>query len=245
MSKIEVGVNENVVLGMPEVLEKDGKFSVAFPFGIFGETSDAEFDPFEEELDEAGYAKTGASNVVIRVFPPFAPKATTFGGDPKSPEVMGQEGLASVKELQNTFTQFLLQYMTSDKIKFDPYRGMNVTRENYKVELCKEEVLNLVLKNLGMDFIALMQTVKESLPTTALRLLLVRQSAEKHFATFRNKFIRENPIVELMQIPAEASKLKFTSYEIGKGLNSGVPVAKPAEGAADDDTTVEAKDVFG
>ena len=48
----------------------------------------------------------------------------------------------------------------------------------------------------------------------------VRQSQQKHYASLP-KF---PPFMEPMTIPADQSKLKFSQYEIDKGLNSGKPV---------------------
>jgi len=58
-----------------------------------------------------------------------------------------------------------------------------------------------------------------------LRLKLVRQSKDKHFATLPGKYLSDSPMVELMEVPVP--KVKFTKWELDNKLNDGTPVAKP------------------
>jgi hypothetical protein len=220
---INVGINEDVVLQKVELTEKEGKYSLDFSFGE-GDVTISD-NPFEQELDDNGYVKTSAGNSTLKVFTPFAPKDTDFSNNPVSAKDKYASALKTVGELRNLLTQFALCYTTSDKFKFDPYLGSGLTQDNVQVMLPTQEVIDRIFVNISKQFIEVMTPLLTEEPVK-LRLLLCRQSADKHFPTFRRNFIREQPVVELMAVPKESSKLKFSAYEIGKGLNDGTPKAQ-------------------
>jgi len=83
-----------------------------------------------------------------------------------------------------------------------------------------------------------------------MRLLLVRQSKDKHFATLRGTYLDDQPFLEPMAIPKDASKLKFSPWEIENGYDSSAPAPKAAkpEGGVPGATAaapVTASNIFG
>jgi len=81
------------------------------------------------------------------------------------------------------------------------------------------------------------------------RCLLVRTSKDKHFATFRSSYIEDNPFWESMDVPKEASKVKYTAYEEKEGLNDGTPASRSETADTKKSTesvaTISAASVFG
>ena len=247
MAHLRVGINENVVLKSVELVEKEGKYTLDFSFtdGSISEDATLTDSPFQEVLDEDGYVITSGSGVSkIRVWQLGAPNPVNFDGTQKTPTQILDEAKREIGEFQNLLRQFCLCYMTSDKIKFDPYKNTGLTVENMRVLLPTNEKMGLMFRNLSQEFINLI-TPEITNDVTKLRLLLVRQSVTKHFASFRKKFIREQPIVEPMIIEREASKLKFSDYEISKGLNDGTPIKAEANPEDSNEPPLDETAVFG
>ena len=229
---ISVGINEGVILQKVELTEKEGKYSLDFSFGD-GNDATVSDNPFDEELDENGMVVVNSSTNSIKLWPVMAPKDEDLKGNRLSPQQKYDIVFKEINEQKNLLIQCASCYVTSDKLMkevdgkkvsiIDLYRGIAMTRENMHSMLPNDEVLQRVFKNMSEDFVTFMTPVLAQGPTP-LRVLLVRQSAAKHYASFRRRFIREQPVFELAAIPKEASKLKFSDYEIQKGLNDGTPI---------------------
>lgn len=241
---IQVGINENVVLDKVEITDKE-KGTIAFTWRKAVEGEKKEVSAFEA-LAGDGYVETGsADGLTLRLFAPMEPYLETTDGKLISPADRTKQAADSIGEKKNIMYQIASTYMTADKVKFDIHRGTGLTLENYDEKIVTKPVLEKLMCNLGEDFIALMQPFlgKDS---EAVRLLLVRQSKTKHYADFRQKFVRDNPFIESMKVPLEASKLKFTKHELTNGLDNPTPAGiSQADAEAEKEEAISAASVFG
>jgi hypothetical protein len=251
---ISVGINEGVILQKVELTEKEGKYSLDFSFGD-GNDATVSDNPFDEELDENGMVVVNSSTNSIKLWPVMAPKDEDTKGNLLSPQQKYDIVFKEINEQKNLLIQCASCYVTSDKLVkevegkkvsiIDLYRGIAMTRENMHSMLPNNEILQRVFKNMAEDFVSFMSPILAT-EQTPLRVLLVRQSAAKHYASFRRRFIREQPVFELAAIPKEASKLKFSDYEIQKGLNDGTPIQQAAaDPAAAPAANLNEANVFG
>lgn len=142
-----------------------------------------------------------------------------------------------VQNFQAQLNSILGVYFPVDQIKYNPFRDLKttITNENLQVEFGKQEVLDTLYKNYAEDFMTMLakgDKVKRA------RLLLVRQK-NKQYATLRNKFLKDQPFIESMEVPVEKSSLKFTKFEKDNGLD------KPLEVTADSNNGGSVADLFG
>ena len=239
---IQVGINEDVVLKNVELTEKDGKWAVNFALSQGGQEEASDGDPLDEVYDENGMLVTGSGGGMnIKVWPINVPKDTTFDGAPKTIKDRIDEANDASKEMQNLFTSFARCYLTADKIKFERFRGIPITKDSMQL-LLNEDTLLLITKNLATQFIEMCQPFFNT--DVKLRLLLRRQSTTKHYPAFRDRLLQAFPFVELMAVPKEASKIAFTRYEISKGLNSGTP-SVATDAPVEDAAPVDSASLFG
>ena len=238
MGQITVGINEDVILKNVELTEKDGKYAINFTLTQGDQTGESD-DPLSEEYDENGMLITGSGGGMnIKVWPLNVPKEDTFDGKAKTIKERIDEANDASKEMQNLFTSFARCYVTTDKIHFERFKGVPITKDSMQL-LLDENVLLLITKNLTSQFIEICQPFFNS-PEYKLRVLLRRQSATKHYPSFRDRLLQAFPFVELMAVPKASSKIAFTKYEISKGLNDGTPSVStdvPAEEQAPADPT--------
>jgi hypothetical protein len=235
---IQVGINENVILTSVALNDKN---TLSFTFEEKG-TGDKPMNPFEAlASDEVVDIDNGKS---INLFQPNVPDKADMTQEKKVDIVT-----SDINKTKGILIHFLKGWMTKEEVKgaINPFAGTAVDATNYATQLLNKEVLAAIHKNMSTTFIQLITPFLAQ--RDAFRLLLVRQSADKHWPSFRGKYIEENPFWESMQIPAEASKLKFTAYEISQKLNDGTPVSKDNAKTADskpaDTAPVTAQNVFG
>lgn len=156
-----------------------------------------------------------------------------------------KSALNSLKTLRAQLNHILEQYITSDKIHWNPTGNLGFTPGAEAQELAaglqdsaKRAVLLTGIYNNYVDqFIA--QLTPHIGPASPLfRMKLPRQNAEKNFSSIP-KFA---PFMEPMSVPKNASQLKWSNYELGfrKGDDvknpkswTGVNLSSsaPAEGA--------------
>ena len=237
---LKVGINEPLYLVDVKITDKNW-------LELTWKQADAvEMDAFDA-LESEGYAETGDGTSKITIFPPLPPLEKDRQGNLKTEAKMAEEAQNVLKELKNQLNHILLAYMTQDKIKFNPYEGLGFTRENLTSLIHKKESIEAVAGNFFRGFVALVSPfVGINNDDTRVRLLCVRTSKAKHFPTLRRTYIADNPFLELASIPKEATKLKFTNYEIKEGLDNGDPVsATPdAQAHAEAVAAVDAASVF-
>lgn len=251
---IEVGINENVIIEKVEITDAV-KGTLAFTFKEAGDGSTAEADPMAA-LGGDGYADTGSGELTIRLFCPLPPFDKKADGTPVSAADQQKQAIASLGDKKNILFQILNVFMVSDKIKFDLYKGTGLDQNNFGAKIVQGPILEKVYSNMSQQFVQMVTPFVGKLEH-AVRLLLVRQSKTKHFADFRQKFVKENPFIESMLIPADTvdadgkvvpgpSKVRFTKFEIANKLNDATVLDKSAaDVAADAGVELEAANVFG
>lgn len=244
---IGIGINQNVYIKNLE-LDKDGVLSITFAEN----TPEAKMTIFDAL--QSGEVIHGGASKEIKLFSPLAP----FEKDSKGNVLTEDKRLQSVqRDLNKTQAQLihiLKAYTTKEsysRIGAESFSGVDVDKENYGTQLVKKEVLLAVHRNRCRVFMEEMQPFVGD-DTHLFRLLLVRQSKDKHFATFRGTYIEENPFYEPMEIPEKDSKIKFTPGEIKEGLNDPTPSSrseaadKPVkEGESKGGPTQSAANIFG
>lgn len=240
---IEVGINENVILDKAEITDPE-KGILTLTFRGRKSPDTVELSAFEA-LGSDGYTDTSADSTSIKILSPLPPYAQRNDGTPIPLQDQQASAIDSIAEKKNLLYQILSVYMVSSAIKFDLYKGTGLNASNFPQRIIEADVLCKVMFNMATDFVNLITPFlgKDELP---VRLLLVRQSKTKHFKDFRQRFVKENPVIESMLIPKEASKLAFTKYEINNGLNSGaVTEQAAADAVADKAEVLQVETVFG
>lgn len=211
---IGVGLNENVVLSRATTTEK-GALEIGFDYprekvGVF------------ESLQTAKVENDGTERTIL-IFP--AKKPTGVRNDDKTDDELIEMVSADLIKTKNQLTQLCEQFLTSDKIVWNPYAGTGVDNTNYRERFLDDDTLSKVSGNYFEQFIGMVTPFLNN-PAYKLRVKLVRQSKDKHFATIPGKFLADNPWVELMDVPTPM--VKFTKWEIDNKFDDGTPVSKPA-----------------
>lgn len=210
---IGVGINENVVIASAVINDKK---RLVITLEEAGTKKKSLFD----EALTAG-VQADSSSMSLNLFGPMIPKKTEMT-DAKKSDMMHED----IKKLRNQLTQMCEQFMLSadcDLATFDvQFAGTGITSENYSERLLDQDCLNRIYDNLSRRFVELITPFTNN-PEFAVRFKLVRQSADKHFATIPGRYILENPFIELMAVPKENSRVKFTDYEVAQKLNDGTP----------------------
>ena len=243
---IEVGINENVVLKSVEIEDAEkGNLVFTWRDAVVSEEgeSHAKLSAFEA-LAEDGYTETEDGRT-LRMFGPLEPFKEKTDGSPVSREEQVAKAFESIAEKKNILFQIASVYTTRDKIKFEVYRGLGMTAENSDKKILELATLQKIMSNLATDFVKIVTPFLDK-DEFAVRLLLVRRSKTKHFADFRQKFVKTNPFIESMKVPVEASKLAFTKHEIANGYDNGSPIMQNREDAdAEKAEAMDAASVFG
>jgi hypothetical protein len=242
---LKVGINDNLTLSKVEIVEKEGKASIDFSFGDSASVGPDELNPFSVNVDANGMTPTGSSFNTIKWWAPSPADAKKTDGSLRTQVEIAQDTMKTVLELKNLLQQFALCFTTSDKINLNDYiRGTACTKENWLSVFPTEQVLLQVTRNLIKDFNAAVgEYLGKKDPQYQLRVICVRQSTAKHYASFRKNFIADNPVVENAIVPITATKLKFTAYELKNGLDKDTPVQAVPDNLPDSDLTPE--NVFG
>lgn len=203
---LQIGINEGFKLGPECKITEKGGIEIHF---IQGEVVSSALELLETEDPEAETGK-------ILLFPP---QLTTYQ------DKTARTGLDIIRDIKVDFkrmhTIFNLYFTKEELQKIFPLKGilegLNITPENEKVMLIQESVVNKIYANLGEMILKVVNTNK-LWEKEAFRIKLLRQSPTKAFPTLTRK-PEMGDWVELMLIPKEQSKVKFTPYEISKGYN--------------------------
>lgn len=211
---IKIGINENVFL-QSAVMDDKNVLELKF--------EEASKEKKSYFADVAADEVTENTDMGIRLFPALPPKKDDMT-DAKKVDLV----VSDINGTKGILRHLLLGYLTSEDLKglwAHAYDGLTITEENFPQMVLKKEVLEGIHKNMVRVFLEKIRPFLNNKELT-FRLLLVRQSKDKHFATFRKRYIEDNPFYESMQIPKEASKVAFTPYEIREGLDNGLPAQK-------------------
>ena len=159
----------------------------------------------------------------------YALKATNFDGTTLTPENFQKDNTAIKEQLNLITTSYGL-----GAIPFNPFEGM--TPPTSVEGVINDEVLAQVSKNYFTQFLKVMEKADLN---TEFRVVFPRKSANSKYPGLRKKLLKDFPFMEPMTVPADQSKVRFTKYEISKGLD------KPLEVTADPNSGGDVASLFG
>lgn len=202
---IKVGVNDNVVI--TKTTKNDQGTLVISAKQI------QDIDPLAALNNSSGSTSFDEREKDFLIYPP---KNTDFNNVPLSPKQI----LDRIGELIDPLGHIAVQYMSKDKVKWNAFKGTNVSAEDGYAALQQDSTMSKIYENVVDQFIALMKPfVGET--GKKMRMMFIRQSKAKHYPRLRTRFLSSYPFIEPMTIPASTSKLKFSKYEIDNKLNEG------------------------
>ncbi len=227
--KIQPGIHKNVVL-QKVVINKDGRLALSLRDKEEAQQTEEE-DPFAAGNAAEVIEKDNGNSIILWPFktPDSLNKDKTQRTDKERGEIANRDVLT----LKNQLTQILQQFLVKDDIKWDIYNGTGMTKEGFWEEIFNQQVLDVIYRNICEQFIGMVTPFLDK-NEFALRFKLVRQSKDKHYARIPGMYISENPFVELMTIPDEQSRVKFTKYEKDQGLDSAEVVSRNTADADED-----------
>jgi hypothetical protein len=207
MQRLGVGIHENVVV---EKVEKNEKGTLEIYLKQVGD-----IDPIEA-LNSGGTLEPKTEKITIW-------KPTLNDKDNYKTVTDKISGLTS--ELGQ-----LLQQYTTGGVKWNLFAGTGITADTYATKVL--DYVDTIYDNVVNQF------VEKAKPfagenSKKLRVKLVRQSQAKHYPKFPSQVKYPSQFLEPMDVPAAASKLKYTDYEIKNNLHSGERIAAPVASSAD------------
>lgn len=221
-----VGIHENVFV---EAVSIDAKDTIHITFNEVAKAGKEKKSLFAMAASSEVENIDAGTNIML--FPPTPPKEdSTDTLEKKLKRTVGD-----INKVKGQCLHILEQFYTKTdlKDKMQPFAGLNMSDANFETEVLKKEVLLAVQRNIARTFIEMMAPFVGK-PEHAMRLLLIRQSEAKHFATLRGTYLDDQPFLEPMVIPKADSKLKFSPWEIQNGYDSGIPVPKTAKAGTGD-----------
>lgn len=238
---IGVGINENIVLKSATIEPpKSGTGQASLRLNMI-EAGKGDFNPFDQ-MNAGTVIQDDVFQLTVWAFK--APDLKNKAGEVLDPGARSERASGDVTNARNVLTQLLGIYLTPEQIKWNVWDGTGMDKDNYSERIVEQSTLDVVYKNICEQFIAMASPFfgKEE---HAMRMKLVRQSKEKHFARIPDRYLAENPWVELMTVPKESSRVKFTKWEIGQGLDDGTPISKEQSDEDVEKTPEDTENVFG
>jgi hypothetical protein len=240
---LKVGIHEDLVLSKAAVNDK-GTLGLQFRPKSLDGVKKADVSVFQEEEGVEVSASDGDSSLLLFPF-----KVTTLKkkdtGDEYSDEEKGTMVNNDMKKFKDQLSCILGAYRTTKDIKWKPYEGTGINKDNYHVELLDNENLFKVYTNYVNQFLGWIAPFLND-DQFAVRLKLIRQSKDKHFATIPGRFLDTNPFIEPMEVPKDKSQLKYSKWEKDNGFDNGDAVSKDDGADAIPETTPDASaSVFG
>lgn len=233
---IGIGINENVYLAKAELSANKESLSLAFK-----QKDEKELSLFEQlNADEHIESATGRSILI------FSPLPAADGPDMTEAKRFDR-AFSDVNSIKGQLIHIMKQYMVKDDAKLgDAYFGTGIDEANLTSKLVQKPILHIVFNNMVQGFLEKMKPFfGKTDPQYLMRLLLIRQSKEKHYPTLRKRFLEESPFLELMVIPKEESKVAFTPYEIREKLDSADEIPKESADPASAAPAKTATEIFG
>lgn len=230
---IGIGINENIYIAKAEFGDKKDSLILSFKQSVGKKLS------MFEQLAAAEHIETEGGKD-IRLFAPLPSK-----DDEKTEEKKVELAFADVNSTKGQLIHILEGYMVkADATLGDMYEGIGMSDDNFNQKMLNKDVLNLIFTNMVNGFLAKIKPwVGKEDPL--FRLLLVRQSKDKHFPTLRKRFLTESPFWEPMFVAKKESKVKFTPYEIREELDSDKVIPKEEADKKDAPPAKTAEEIFG
>jgi hypothetical protein len=173
-------------------------------------------DPKKSSIDDLNSTSSNsADSLPEQDFLIFGPQANLFNGDPDTAD----NNMNKIKATKDFLNYVLLNFTTSDKIKWDVLKGTGVTNENTSTELLKQSVLDQIYANIVDQFIAMFEPFTKN-DKLLFRAVFIRQNKVKSFAGLRKRYLSDNPFMEPMTVPKEQSKIRFTKWEVENGYHT-------------------------
>ena len=198
---LQVAINQNVKFVGAEINEK-GTLAISF---IQGKKLSL--------LERMSQVSDTSTNNKEQAFLEFPYTTTDWQGKQETYDVVFDK----IERFKNKLTHILLQFLTTDKITLDPFKGLGITEANIANKLVDENTVAASYKTLTEQFVALVKTIPAKSLENEFRLKLVRTSKKSHFA----KIPDYAPFMEPMSVTEESSKVGFTKSEIKNGKNDG------------------------
>lgn len=195
---LTVGIHDNVIVSKA-VLNDKGTLEVEF-------TKKGEGDALAA-LQGSGEL-TSDQSVNIRVYG----HSVDYFGEKRD----GEQMLKLITGQKAILVELLRAFIDNPNI--DATKGIKVTQDNAKVLFTDQANVDLAYNNVVGQFVAMIAPFVGK-DDQAIRVKLPRRSKKYSFASFPNF----GPWVESMDIPKEASKLKWSNWEITNGKNDGSP----------------------
>ncbi len=199
---LQVGINENVVLAGATVNEQ-GTLDIKLK-----EFKEGAKGGLLESLNDSSGDSGSANGRSFLQFCTFV--GEKFGGGQRTAEEVVKE----IGLFRDMLTQILLGYLPQDQIKWDAGKGLTINEST----ITNEDTQKGIYANYSNQFVAMVDKLKDR-ETKKFRVKLQRSSAKKHFP----KFPKYGQFWESMEIPANASKLKFSPKETELGYDNGTP----------------------
>lgn len=239
---LKVGIHENLVLEKALKNEK-GTLGLVFVPKRLDDAAPRPKRSFFEEAETTDVTERESSPLLLFPF-----KIPTYKGKDGEDLTDAEKGEAIQRDMKNfrlQLTFILGAYRAIKDFKFDPWRNTGLTPENWETNILDNDVLQTIYNNYVEDFLAGIAPFMGD-HSRPVRLKLVRQSKDKHYATLPSRYIEDNPFIEPMEVPAEASKLKFTKWEIDNKFDNGDPVSRAQADPVDEqDAPPSSGSVFG
>jgi hypothetical protein len=216
---MRVGIHDNMVLANVALNDK-GTLGLTFrPVSLNPELA----NEFSEDGIPVDYSNDEGSTLLL-----FCPNMPSY----KKKDGSDLSDVEKAEQIRDDFGTFRLQlqqilgaYRSIKDLKFKPYEGTGINEANWKQELLEEDQRKKIYNNYAEQFMAMVAPFLND-DSKPIRLKLVRQSAAKHYATIPSKYIKDNPFVEPMEVPADRSLLKYTKWEKDKGYDNGDPISQ-------------------
>jgi hypothetical protein len=214
MALLGVGVADNLKITKVLVNNVDGKESldVTFSEDVAPKATEevSDLDVFNSASTSSGEAKQNN----IR----FYPKS----GDDLVNEVFGlldkEKGSREVTGLKAQLTHILAAYLPADQIKWNLFDGLEIKdAKDLTQKITKQAVLDKVMHNIFTQFKAMLEPV---MAKEKVAVKFLRKSQQSNFPRLNARKIDWNPFIANTKDAKLKAKLKFSAYEIEKGLDS-------------------------
>lgn len=229
---IGIGINENIYLDKAEFAENHESLILSFK-----EKEERVLTMYERLQADEHIEVAGGRDIRL-----FAPLPSTDAE--KTEEKKVDLAFTDINNTKGQLIHILLGYMVKeDAVLGDIYAGIGMSEENFKLKMQNKDALKLIFGNMVTGFL---DKIKPWLgkQDPLFRLLLLRQSKEKHFPTLRKRFLTESPFWEPMFIPKDASKVAFTPYEIREKLDSNEVLQRDEADKKDNTPAKSAEEIF-